>query len=84
MTMTTPIQAATDKGREQVLSNLVKNKNMKGRVLWYDLSANIHNLNTPEKVSEVVQKTANANIDTIVLDVKNYTGFVGYNSEIAP
>ncbi|WP_200411671.1 alpha amylase family protein [Virgibacillus salexigens] len=84
MTMTTPIQAASDKGREQVLSNLVKNKNMKGRVLWYDLSANIHNLNTPEKVSEVVQKTANANIDTIVLDVKNYTGFVGYNSEIAP
>ena len=84
LTIATPIQAASDKGLEKVLTNLVKNDNMKGRILWYDLSANIHNLDTPEKVRDIVTKTANANIDTIVLDVKNYTGFVGYNSEIAP
>ncbi len=84
LTLATPIHAASDKGLEKVLSNLVKNEDMKGRVLWYDLSANIHNLDTPEKVATIVEKTANANIDTIVLDVKNYTGFVGYNSEIAP
>jgi len=82
--LASPFQAASDKGREQVLANLVKNDKMKGRVLWYDLSANIQNLDTPEKVANIVAKTAKANIDTIVLDVKNYTGFVGYNSEIAP
>ncbi|MBP2075796.1 alpha amylase family protein [Oceanobacillus polygoni] len=84
LTLATPIQAAPGKGLEKVLSNLVKNENIKGRVLWYDLSANIHNLDTPEKVANIVEKTANANIDTIVLDVKNYTGFVGYDSDIAP
>lgn len=76
--------AASDKGREKVLSNLVDNENWKGRILWYDLSANMEYLNTPEKVRDIVQKTANANIDTIVVDVKNYTGFVAYESEIAP
>lgn len=84
LSLVTPSFAASDKGRVQVLSNLVKNEKMKGRVLWYDLSANIYNLDTPEEVEDIVAKTANANIDTIVLDVKNYTGFVGYNSEIAP
>lgn len=84
LTLATPIQAAPGRGLEKVLSNLVKNENIKGRVLWYDLSANIHNLDTPEKVANIVEKTANANIDTIVLDVKNYTGFVGYDSDIAP
>ncbi|UJL45771.1 family 10 glycosylhydrolase [Virgibacillus sp. NKC19-16] len=84
MSITTPIQAASDKGQEQELSDLTDSDNMKGRVLWYDLSANIHNLDTPEKVADIVEKTANVNIDTIVLDVKNYTGFVGYDSDIAP
>ncbi|WP_053436092.1 alpha amylase family protein [Sporosarcina globispora] len=84
VSLATPIYAASDKGLEQTLANLVENDKMKGRVLWYDLSANIYNLDTPEEVADIVAKTANANIDTIVLDVKNYTGFVGYNSEIAP
>ncbi|WLD93066.1 alpha amylase family protein [Alkalihalobacillus sp. AL-G] len=73
-----------DESRHHVLQNLVKDESKKARILWYDLSANIQNLNTPEKVDTIVAKTAKANIDTIVLDVKNYTGFVGYQSEIAP
>lgn len=84
ITLAMPVGATSDSGRQQVLKNLVKNDNQKARILWYDLSANIHNLDTPEKVKEIVTKTANANIDTIILDVKNYTGFVGYNSDIAP
>ncbi|MBP1948409.1 alpha amylase family protein [Virgibacillus litoralis] len=84
MSLAMPVGAASDKGRQQVLSNLIENEDKKARVLWYDLSANIENLDTPEKVEDIVSKTANANIDTIILDIKNYTGFVGYNSDIAP
>ncbi|WP_257347436.1 alpha amylase family protein [Pseudalkalibacillus decolorationis] len=73
-----------DNSRHRVLQNLVEDENKKARILWYDLSANIENLNTREKVENIVGKTARANIDTIILDVKNYTGFVGYSSEIAP
>src|SRR5690606_36657947 len=76
--------AASDNARQRVLANLVKNENWKGRILWYDLSANMQYLNTPEKVRNIIQKTADANIDTIVVDVKNYTGFVAYDSKIAP
>ncbi|MGP4079241.1 alpha amylase family protein [Pseudalkalibacillus sp. R45] len=80
-----PVTATgNDKSRHQVLQDLVNENDKKARILWYDLSANIQNLNTPEKVKNIVEKTARANIDTIILDVKNYTGFVGYLSEIAP
>ncbi|SDZ77505.1 Glycosyl hydrolase-like 10 [Thalassobacillus cyri] len=79
-----PTFAASDKSRTEVLKSLVDHEEFEGRVLWYDLSANINNLSSPEKVKDIVTKTADANIDTIILDVKNYTGFVGYNSEIAP
>ncbi|WP_202077428.1 alpha amylase family protein [Caldalkalibacillus salinus] len=77
-------KGGNDQSRKQVLQNLVEEEDKKARILWYDLSANIPNLNTPEKVKDIVTKTKNANFDTIILDVKNYTGFVGYNSDIAP
>lgn len=80
----TTVHASSDKVRHKVLKNLIKNNHFKSRVLWYDLSANIHHLNTPEKVRDIVKKTAKANIQMIVLDIKNYTGFVGYHSKIAP
>ncbi|MFC4025098.1 alpha amylase family protein [Oceanobacillus longus] len=75
---------AENQSREKVLENLVGNKNMKARILWYDLSANIENLNSKEKVADIVGKTAKANFNTIVLDVKNSTGFVAYPSEYSP
>ena len=75
---------ADNPSREKVLRNLVKNKNMKARILWYDLSANLERLNTSEKVADIVAKTAQANVNTIVLDVKNPSGFVPYLSEFAP
>ncbi|HEX7064272.1 MAG TPA: alpha amylase family protein [Bacillales bacterium] len=56
----------------------------KRKILWYDLSANRHHLNAKAKVEEIVGKTDKANFDSIVLDVKNYTGFVAYPSDIAP
>lgn len=73
-----------DTARQRVLQNLVEDEDKKARILWYDLSANIEYLNTKEKVQDIVGKTANANIDTIILDIKNSTGFVAYKSDLAP
>ncbi|WP_077617595.1 alpha amylase family protein [Bacillus sinesaloumensis] len=81
-----PVSAkgGNDTARKNVLQNIVKEQDKKARMLWYDLSANIEYLNTKEKVKEIVGKTAKANIDTIILDIKNSTGFVAYNSDLAP
>ncbi|MCM3718548.1 alpha amylase family protein [Fictibacillus phosphorivorans] len=73
-----------DKKRIRELTKLVEKDNKKSRILWYDLSANLFDLDTPEEVRNIVRKTAKANFDTIVLDIKNSTGYVAYNSEIAP
>ncbi|MFD2044537.1 alpha amylase family protein [Ornithinibacillus salinisoli] len=75
-----PVHAADGSNVE----NIIKNKNMKARILWYDLSANLDSLDTPEKVADIVSKTAQANINTIILDVKNRSGFVPYPSEFSP
>jgi len=73
-----------DRARRNVLNNLIGHPRHHGRVLWYDLSANFDSLDTPAKVADIVDKTADAGFDTIVLDVGNYTGFVAYHSDIAP
>lgn len=70
--------------REKVLSNIIGHPAHSGRVLWYDLTANLDRLNSTEKVEDIVGKTATAGFDTIVLDVANNTGFVAYDSAIAP
>lgn len=74
----------SDKAREKVLSNMIGHPKHAGRVLWYDLTANLERLNSAEKVEEIVGKTFEAGFDTIVLDVANNTGFVAYDSSIAP
>ncbi|MEI3606526.1 alpha amylase family protein [Pseudogracilibacillus sp. SE30717A] len=78
------ISSIEAKANDNAKRNLIKNKNMKARILWYDLSANLENLNTPEKVANIISKTADANFNTIVLDVKSSTGFVPYPSEYSP
>lgn len=86
MMLVVPMQAlaATDTSRHHVLENIINAKGLKGHILWYDLSANLSRLNTRDSVQKMLDKTKKANIDTIVLDVKNYTGFVGYQSKLAP
>lgn len=82
--MTISVVQASDQSREEALRHLVDDEYMKARVLWYDLSANLDRLSSPEKVADIVGKTAKANINTIVLDVKNSSGFVPYPSKYAP
>ncbi|QYR19197.1 family 10 glycosylhydrolase [Paenibacillus sp. sptzw28] len=64
--------------------NAVADNGLKANILWYDLAANLSRLNTRESVRAMLDKTKKAKIDTVVLDVKNYTGFVGYQSQFAP
>lgn len=73
-----------DELRQQTLEDLIDDPELSGRVLWYDLTANVEYLDTPEKVQNIVSKTAQAGFDTIVLDVANNSGFVAYDSDIAP
>lgn len=68
--------------KKEVYTNIKQVPNA-GRILWFDLMANIEILNNPKKVQNIIDKTAKANIDTIVLDVKNSNGYVGYLSNIA-
>lgn len=57
---------------------------LQGRILWIDAEANLQNLDSPEKVAAIVDHCKKANINIIVLDVKLISGFVTYNSRIAP
>lgn len=72
-----------DADRRAALSDLIGHEQDAGRVLWYDMTANVDYLNTPEKVDNIVAKTAEAGFDTIILDVANNSGFVAYDSAIA-
>lgn len=76
--------AANDTSRHHVLDNIINAKGLKGNILWYDLAANVSRLNSREAVEAMLDKTKQAHIDTIVLDVKNYTGYVAYQSDYAP
>ena len=78
------VASGNDQARHRVLQNLVKNDAMKARILWVDLAANLFALDTQEEVRDMVEKAAKAHFDTLILDVKNYTGYVAYPSHIAP
>lgn len=76
--------AANRTSEVQVMKNLIEVQGLEARILWMDLSANLNRLDTPEKVATVVKQAKAANINTMIVDVKNYTGFVAYKSSLAP
>lgn len=55
-----------------------------GRVLWMDASANLERLSTREGIADAMERTADANFNVAVVDVKPLAGFVLYHSNIAP
>ncbi|MFQ3548222.1 MAG: alpha amylase family protein [Armatimonadota bacterium] len=61
-----------------------KQRGLQGRVMWFDANANIWQLSTRQGVQEAVEQCKRANINTIIVDVKPLSGFVLYNSKIAP
>lgn len=59
-------------------------KGLQARILWMDAGANVGNLNTPEKIADVVAKTKASGMNMIVLDVKPIVGETIYPSRFAP
>ena len=59
-------------------------KGFQARILWMDAGANVGNLNSPEKIADVVSKTKASGMNMIVLDVKPIVGETVYPSKYAP
>lgn len=57
---------------------------LQGRIMWCDAEANLEYLSTQDGVADVAQRCKDAGINTIVVDVKPLSGYVLYNSKIAP
>lgn len=59
-------------------------RHLQGRVLWIDGTANMNAINTPDKITLLVQQIKKAGFNTVVLDVKPIVGFTLYPSKYAP
>ena len=53
-------------------------------ILWVDASANLDRTNSREDIIKLLDKCKDAGIKTIMVDAKSGSGFVSYNSQIAP
>ena len=65
-------------------TELSRQRNLQGRLMWFDAEANIWALSTRQGVAETIQNCKAANINTIIVDVKPLSGMVLYKSKIAP
>lgn len=59
-------------------------RGLQARILWMDAGANVGNLNSAEKIADVVAKTKACGMNMIVLDVKPIVGETIYPSKFAP
>ena len=59
-------------------------RNVQGRVLWIDGTANLDRVNTAEKITALVAQIKTAGFNTIVFDVKPIVGQTLYPSQFAP
>lgn len=75
---------AAGNSQDSVLEDLYGHDRWQGRLLWLDLAANRAALDTEEEVREIMRRTADVGFESVVVDVKNYTGFVAYQSDVAP
>jgi uncharacterized lipoprotein YddW (UPF0748 family) len=65
-------------------TRLVHEAGAEARILWVDATANFARLCTPEGVRQLVSRCREAGINALVVDVKDLTGRVLYESRIAP
>lgn len=63
---------------------LARTRNLQGRLLWIDATANLDRVNTPEKIALLVDRIKNSGFNTIVFDIKPIVGYVMYPSKYAP
>ena len=57
---------------------------MNNYFVWVEITANTERIIDPNLFSEAMEKCAKAGIDSVVLSIKDTTGFVLYNSKYAP
>ncbi len=65
-------------------TRLAREAGAEARILWVDATANFARLCHPEGVRELVARCREAGINALVVDVKDLTGRVLYDSRIAP
>ncbi|MCE5323448.1 family 10 glycosylhydrolase [bacterium] len=66
------------------LSAICRQRHLQGRIIWFDAEANLRHLSSRKGVAETVRRCRDANINTIIVDVKPLSGLVLYRSRIAP
>ncbi len=59
-------------------------KNLQGRVLWIDGTANLDRVNSADKITALMAQIKSAGFNTVVLDVKPIVGYTLYPSQYAP
>ena len=57
---------------------------MNNYFVWVEITANTERILDANLFSEAMEKCAKAGIDSVVLSIKDTTGFVLYNSKYAP
>ena len=57
---------------------------MKRKLMWFDAEANMQELSSLDGLKRNISKCSEIGIDTIIVDVKPLSGFVLYESKIAP
>lgn len=83
--VSTPLVAAqAPVPKPPIVQAIVHAAGLEARVMWMDGTANLDNLDTPAKVSDVMEHCRCANINTVVVDVKPLIGEVLYPSKVAP
>ena len=65
-------------------NGIVHASGAEARVMWFDADANFARLSSREAWRETMRHCHEANINTVVIDVKDITGRVFYDSAIAP
>ena len=59
-------------------------KVVKTKMMWIDAEADVFAMSSRSTVRVILDKCSTAGINTIAVDVKPFSGFVLYNSKIAP
>jgi uncharacterized lipoprotein YddW (UPF0748 family) len=61
---------------------MARAKNLQGRILWVDGTANLDRVSTDEKIANFIAKVKQVGFNTVVFDVKPIVGYTLYPSKL--
>ena len=67
-----------------IAQQMTRSRNVQGRLLWIDATANLDKVNTAPKITALVAKIKSVGFNTIVFDIKPIIGYTLYPSRYAP